>query len=31
MGANGMGLELARVTFKPQGVRAVINKLLFDL
>ena len=29
-GATEMGLELMGVPFKPEGVRAVINKLLFD-
>ena len=31
MGATGMDLELSIIPFKPEEVRAVINKLLFDL
>ena len=30
-GATGMGLELSIIPINTEGVRAVINKLLFDL
>ena len=31
MGATGMGLEFAGVPFKPEGLRAVMKKLVLNL